>query len=137
MYWIPKFHKNPVGSRFIIASKNCSTNPLSKAVSNVFKPIYSQIENFYHKSKLQKILSNYKKFWVLQNFNPVIKNINIINITVHDIGAKLVLNWERNMLYAKSQQILCKKIISMLPHHLWHVNVYFIDQNIMQTAPWN
>ena len=102
MYWIPKVHKNPVGSRFIIASKNCSTNPLSKAVSNVFKPIYSQIENFYHKSKLQKILSNYKKFWVLQNVNPVIKNINIINITVHGIGAKLVLNWEQNMLYAKS-----------------------------------
>ena len=28
MYWIPKFHKNPVGSRFIIVSKNCSTNCL-------------------------------------------------------------------------------------------------------------
>ena len=27
MYWIPKLYKNPVGSRFIIASKNCSTKP--------------------------------------------------------------------------------------------------------------
>ena len=58
-YWIPKLHKNPVGSRFIIASKNCSTKPLSKAVSNTFKLIYSQIENFHHKSKF---LSNYNKF---------------------------------------------------------------------------
>ena len=41
---ISKLHKNPVGSRFIIASKNCSTKPLSNAVSNVFKLIYSQIE---------------------------------------------------------------------------------------------
>ena len=36
MYWIPKLHKNPVGFWFIIASKNCSTKPLSKVDSNVF-----------------------------------------------------------------------------------------------------
>ena len=76
MYWIPKLHKNPVGSRFIIASKNCSTKPLSKAVSNVFKLIYSHIENFHRKSKF---LSNYNKFWVLQNVDPVTENINIVN----------------------------------------------------------
>ena len=76
MYWIPKLHKNSVGSRLIIASKNCSTKPLSKAVTNVFKLIYSQIENFHRKSKF---LSNYSKFWVLQNEDPVIENINIIN----------------------------------------------------------
>ena len=74
MYWICKLHKNPVGSRFIIASKNCSTKPLSKAISNIFKLIYSQIENIHRKSKF---LSNYNKFWVLQNVDPVIENINI------------------------------------------------------------
>ena len=41
MYQIPKLHTNPVGSLFIITSKNCSTKPLSKVVSNVFKLIYS------------------------------------------------------------------------------------------------
>ena len=50
--------------------------PLSKAVSNVFKLIYSQIENFHCKSKF---LSNYNKFWVLQNVDPVTENINNIN----------------------------------------------------------
>ena len=75
MYWIPKLLKNPVGSRFVIASKNCSTKSLSKAVSNVFKLIYSQKENFYRKSKC---LSNYNKFWVLQNVDRTIENINII-----------------------------------------------------------
>ena len=76
MYLFPKLHKNPVGSRFIIASKNCSTKPLSKVVSNVFKLIYSQIENFHCKSKF---LSNCSKFWVLQNVDPVTETINIIN----------------------------------------------------------
>ena len=63
---------------------------MSKAVSNVFKLIYSQIENFHRKSKF---LSNYNKFWVLQNVDPVTENINIINrkkkaksIATYDFG---------------------------------------------------
>ena len=75
MYWIPKLHKNPIDSPFIIASKICSTKSLSKAVSNVFKLIYSQTENFHDKSKF---LSNYNKFWVFQNVDCVIENMNII-----------------------------------------------------------
>ena len=59
MYWIPKLHKNQVGSRFVIASKTCSTKPVSKSVFNVFKFIYSQIEHFHRKSKF---LSHYIKF---------------------------------------------------------------------------
>ena len=76
MYQIPKLHKNAIGFRFIIVSKNCSTKPLSKAVSNVFKLIHFQIENFHRNSKF---LSNYNKFWVLQNVDSVTENINIIN----------------------------------------------------------
>ena len=76
MYWISKLHKNPVRSRFIIASKNCSTTPLYKAVFNVFKLIYSQIQNFHRKSKS---LFNYNNLWVLQNVDPVSENINIID----------------------------------------------------------
>ena len=72
MYWIYKLHKNLVGSRFRIAYKNCLAKPSSKAVSNVFKRIYFQIENFHHKSKF---LFNYNKYWVLQNVETVIENI--------------------------------------------------------------
>ena len=50
-YWILKLHKNPVGSWFITAFKNCSTKSLFKAVSNIFKIIYFEIENFHCKSK--------------------------------------------------------------------------------------
>ena len=32
MYWIPKMHKTPVKHRFIVASKGCTTKPISKAV---------------------------------------------------------------------------------------------------------
>ena len=50
MYWIPKMHKNPVGCRFIIASKRCSTKPLTEVVSKIFKLLFSSVENFYKKS---------------------------------------------------------------------------------------
>ena len=33
MYWIPKMHKIPIGARFIVASKKCTTKPLSKIIS--------------------------------------------------------------------------------------------------------
>ena len=35
MYWIPKMNEKPVGARFIIASKKCTTKPLSKIISNI------------------------------------------------------------------------------------------------------
>ena len=75
---VPKLYKNPVGSRFIIASKNLFN---------------SQIENFHRKSKF---LSNYNKFWVLQNVAPVTGNINIIN---RKKNAKSIASYDFSILY--------------------------------------
>ena len=44
MYWLPKKHKQPCGARFIVASSSCSTKPLSKIISKIFKLIYTQIK---------------------------------------------------------------------------------------------
>ena len=66
MYWIPKMQKISIGARFIIASKICSAKQISKCISNVFKLVYSQIENFH---KNTKFLSN---VWVLQNSDLII-----------------------------------------------------------------
>ena len=99
MYWIPKMHKNPVGARFIIASKICSTKQVSKAVSNVFKLVYSQVENFHKKSKF---LSGYNKFWVLQNSDPIIESLKSVNKKKR---AKSIATYDFSSLYTK------------LPHH--------------------
>ena len=69
MYWIPKMHKNPIGARFIVASKNCSTKTLSKVVSKVFKMLFSHVERFHKKSRFY---SSFNKFWVVQNSFPVV-----------------------------------------------------------------
>ena len=95
MYWIPKKHKNPTGKRFIIASKHCSTKQISTAVSNAFKLIYKQVENFHKKAKF---LSNYNKFWVLQNSTPVIDILNKIN---KKRNAKSISTFDFSTLYTK------------------------------------
>ena len=95
MYWIPKMHKNPSASRFIIASKNCSTKQISKAVSNSFKLIFRQIENFHKKAKF---LKNYNKFWILQNIEPILDTIKNIN---RRKGAKCISTYDFSTLYTK------------------------------------
>ena len=95
MYWLPKKHKSPTGKRFIIASKNCSTKKISTAVSYVFKLIYNQVENFHIKAKF---LSNYNKFWVLQNCQPVLDTLNRIN---KKKNAKSISTFDFSTLYTK------------------------------------
>ena len=66
---------------------------MPKAVSSVFKLIYSQIEIFHHKFKL---LSNFNIFWVLRNGDLVIENINIIK---RKKKAKSIATYDFSTLY--------------------------------------
>ena len=95
MYWTPKKHKVPTGKRFIIASKACSTKPLATAVSKVFKAIFNQVENFHRNAKF---LSNYNKFWIIQNSDPVLDSINRIN---RKSNAKSIATFDFSTLYTK------------------------------------
>ena len=105
MYWTPKMHKTPVGARFIIASKHCSTKAISKAVSSIFQLIFRQTENFHKKAKY---ISNYNTFWVLQNVDPVIHTMNAINKRK---CAKSISTYDFSTLYTKLPH---EKLISRL-----------------------
>ena len=43
MYWLQMMHKNPIGCRVVIASKNCSTKPLTQVFSKIFKTIFNTV----------------------------------------------------------------------------------------------
>ena len=45
LYWTPKFHKEPVGQRFIAGSSKCSTTTLSKLLSNVLTLVMRTLRN--------------------------------------------------------------------------------------------
>ena len=100
MHWIPKMHKSPIGARFIVASKTCSTKSTASAVSKAFKLITSQIENFHNKSKFYQ---NYNKFWIVQNVTPIIGKLLEIN---NKKNAKIISAFDFSTLYTK------------IPHHL-------------------
>ena len=94
-YWLPKMHKTPIGSRFIIASSNCSIKPLSKKVTSAFKLIFNTIQSYHKKSKFY---SEMNTFWVIQNNIPVLESIQSLN---RRNAAKTVSTYDFSTLYTK------------------------------------
>ena len=99
MYWTPKMHYTPSRARFIVSSAKCSTKPISGVISNVFKLIFNQIQNFHDQSKFYK---NYNRFWVINNSKPLIERLDVINTRKK---AKEISTFDFSTLYTK------------LPHH--------------------
>ena len=97
MYWLPKMHYNPPRARFIIASSNCSTKPLSKIASSIFKHIFNQVRSFHKKSYFYK---NYNRFWVIENSSPIIEKLTRIN---ERKNAKDISTYDFSTLYTKLQ----------------------------------
>ena len=95
MYWMPKMHYNPPRARFIIASSTCSTKPLSKITSSIFKHIFNQVRNFHQKSYFYK---NYNRFWIVENSSSIIDKLTRINAKKN---AKEISTYDFSTLYTK------------------------------------
>jgi len=95
MYWTPKMHYTPSRARFIMASANCSTKPLSRVMSNTFKLIVNQVQNFHDKSTFYR---NYNRFWVIKNSKPLIDKLDVINTKKR---AKEISTFDFSTLYTK------------------------------------
>ena len=72
LYWIPKMHKNPIGSRFIAGSKYCSIKPLSKHFSKALKLILNHMKLY---GKTVKERSNLNYYWILDNSLEFLEHI--------------------------------------------------------------
>ena len=64
MYWVPKMHKRPIGSRFIAGSKICSIKPLSKYFAKALKLILNHLK-LYSRTVLERANINY--YWIVDN----------------------------------------------------------------------
>ena len=93
IYWIPKHHKDPIGNRYIVSGKHCTTKILSKKLSYVFKLILKTLGNYY------RYIYKFKKtssFWVIKNsasLHPFINRINFKN------NAKSISTFDFTTLY--------------------------------------
>ena len=95
IYWIPKLHKNPVKSRFIIASKHCTTKRLSKNLSSIFTLFQKQIDTYYAKAHFY---SGIKSYWIINNRDPVLRAVNKSHARR---SAKCVTSFDFSTLYTK------------------------------------
>ena len=93
MYWLPKLHKTPSKSRFIVAATHCSVKPLSKAVTAALKLLYKQIESYNDKSCY---FSGVNTFWPIQNNTKVINSLNKLS-SLHK--AKTITTFDFSTLY--------------------------------------
>ena len=108
MYWIPKKHKIPSKTRFIVAASLCSLKPLATALTSVFKLFYRQIENF---NKIDHFFSGVKTFWVIQDKKPVVKTIRNLNKRKH---AKSIMTFDFSTLYTKIPHDKLKEVLHEL-----------------------
>lgn len=68
MYWLPKFHKDPVGARFIAASVDCTTSKLSKILSDVLGLV---LETLREKDDETLSKTGIRRFFIVQTFEEV------------------------------------------------------------------
>ena len=86
IYWIPKMHKNPIGSRFIAGSKFCSIKMLSKYFSKALKLILQHMK-LYNRTVFERTGLNC--FWILDNsleFLEKIKSERINHMETYDFS---------------------------------------------------
>jgi hypothetical protein len=68
LYWLPKLHKSPFGSRFIAASARCSTTELSSMLSDLLNHVLSTLRD---KDDKEIVRSGVRRFFVIQGYEEV------------------------------------------------------------------
>jgi hypothetical protein len=68
LYWMPKFHKNPVGYRFIAASRNCTTAKLSKLLSGILTLV---LRTLRYKDTVSLSHTGIRRYFVVESFEEV------------------------------------------------------------------
>ena len=93
IYWIPKFHKNPVKARFIVSSSLCVTKQMASYISKALKLIMRGRKRY---CEVIEEFTGTKRWWIIDNNQDVLKIINKINENRH---ANSVTTYDFSTLY--------------------------------------
>ena len=77
LYWLPKLHKTPFGSRFIAASNRCTTKPLSSLLTACLHTV-----TLHFKEYCNGIFRNsgINCFWIINNSLQVLSLLSTLNV---------------------------------------------------------
>ena len=103
IYMTPKFHKTPIKFRFIVASNNCSTKPLSNAISKALKQV--RLKRMYYCEKLYQY-DGINRYWIIDNSKPILDCINNLNAICN---AKTITTYDFSNMYTSlaHDEIMC------------------------------
>ena len=76
LYWLPKLHKTPFGSRFIADSNRCTMKPLSGLLTACLHTV-----TLHFKEYCNSILRNsgINCFWIVNNSIQVLSHLSTLN----------------------------------------------------------
>ena len=89
---IPKIHRSPIGSEFIVASKQCVIKTLSKNIAAGFKLTYKSVKKCSIKISVSTELTYFGWFKITNQL--LIIYINLISINIYGIT-----NWCKFCIY--------------------------------------
>ena len=106
---LPKFHKNPLDFRVIIASKNACTKPISKLVSIALKLVDNNIKRYcdaiYRNTRVQC-------YWIINNHKPILdcldgfsKTRSAKSINTYDFG-QMYTNLRHSDIFQQMYKVL-------------------------------
>jgi len=105
IYWTPKMHKTPVGSRFIIGNPRSSLKPLTKHITSISKLFFQLITSWSNKIKYWTGINH---LWVVHNNNKLVEYIDKTN---QRGKAKTIATYDFSSLYTN---IPHEKLLSVL-----------------------
>ena len=108
IYWIPKFHKNPVKARFIVSSSVCATKQMASYISKSLKLIMKGRKRY---CDVIEEFTGTKRWWVIDNNQEVLKIIKKINENRH---AKSVNTYDFSTLYTNIPHNSLKEALSII-----------------------
>ena len=110
IYWIPKFHKSPIGTRFITSGRNTAINFLSKKVALGLKHML-KIEKNYCKNKYK--FTGQRYYYVIEDNIEVIEHM--INQNINNHNAKFIKTFDFKTLYTDiPQQALINNVTTFI-----------------------
>ena len=106
---IPKFHKQPVGFRTIIASNKASTKPISTLVCNALKLVQRNIKKY---CKVIENNTGVRSFWIVDSNLDIINTLDGLS---KDKLAKSINTYDFGQMYTSLEHV---DIINAMQHVL-------------------
>ena len=105
MHWIPKIHKNPTSSRFIIGSKMSSLKPLGKVITRIYKLAFKMKRRYYKKAGY---FTGLKQFWPIDSHDEVVNTLNRLSNKNKSVS---ISTFDFSTLYTKiPHDLLCQAL---------------------------